>query len=166
MCDPVTLAVVSVISTAATIATEVQSAQAQNKSIGRQLDQQQAQVETQQVSAMNDRAREARKEQGRMQVAAGESGLQLSSGSVESQLLDSAMQQKQADAAIGVNADNQRQANVSEANRLYSDVHQPSIVGAGLRLVSAGVSGYAQGASSVYANQMISKKAPGSAGGG
>ncbi|MFI4965377.1 MAG: hypothetical protein ACHP9T_08435 [Caulobacterales bacterium] len=165
MCDPVTLAIVGVVSTAATIATEVQTAQAQNKAIGQQLNQQQTQVQEQKVAALNDRAREARKEQGRMQVAAGEAGLQLDSGSVESMLLDSAMQQKLSDASTGLNAEHQSQANVSEANHLYSDVQKPSIIGAGLRLVSSGVSGYAQGASNVYANQMISRKAVSSAGG-
>lgn len=164
MCDPVTLAVVAVVSTAATIATEVQTAQAQNKAIGRELDQQQAQVAAQEVSALNIRAREARKEQGRMAVAAGESGLQLSSGSVETMLLDSAMQQKLADANISLNADNQRQANVSEANRLYSQVQQPSVIGAGLRLVSAGISGYAGGQSAKLASMQISRAAGSAAG--
>ena len=162
------MAILAVVETAASIFTEGQvRPKAENKAIGNaRLTQQNQQVETQQVAALNDRAREARKEQGRMQVAAGESGLQLSSGSVEAQLLDSTMQQHLANERIGINADNQRQANASEADRLYSDVHMPTVIGAGLRLVSAGVTGYASGRSNTYANQAISRKAPGAAGGG
>lgn len=159
MCDPVTLAVVSVVSTAATIATEISGAQAQNKAIGEELQQQNKQADTQEVAALNDRAREARKEQGRMAVAAGEAGLQLDSGSVESMLLNSAMQQKQANEAIATNRDNQVEANTAEANRYYSAVQQPSVIGAGLRLVGSGITGYAQGQSAQLASMQISKAA-------
>jgi hypothetical protein len=151
--------VVAVVSTAATVATEVQSAQAQNKAIGQGLNTQNAQVKGQEVSAVTDRAREARKEQGRMAVAAGESGLQLSSGSVESQLLDSAMQQKLANESIHTNADYQRQAATAQANSQYSQVQSPSIIGAGLRLVGAGVSGYAQGHTADLSKLAVSRKA-------
>jgi hypothetical protein len=160
------MAALAVASTAASIFTEVQTANAQNKAISNELQQQNQQVQTQQVAAINDRAMQARKEQGRIEVAAGESGLQLSSGSVENQLMDSAMQQKLANEAIGVNADNQRAANTAEANRYYSDVQKPSIIGAGLRLVSSGVSGYSAATSNVYMQQMISRKAAAPANGG
>jgi hypothetical protein len=159
VCDPVTLAVVSVVSTAATIATEIQGAQAQNKAIAQELQQQNKQADAQEVAALNQRAREARKEQGRMMVAAGEAGLQLGSGSVESMLLDSAMQQKQADEGIAQNRDNLVQANTSEANRYYSAVQQPSVIGAGLRLVGAGVTGYSQGRINDLSKMTVSQKA-------
>ena len=167
MCLPaVAMAAIAVATTAASIFSEVQTADAQNKAIGNELRQQNQQVQQQETSAMNDRAREARKEQGRIEVAAGESGLQLSSGSVEMQLLNSTMQQKQFDEAVGTNADNQRQANASEASRYDSDVEKPTVVGAGLRLVSSGVNAYAGYKSNIYANPQISRRAPGSVGGG
>ncbi|HEX3888495.1 MAG TPA: hypothetical protein VHW05_13440 [Phenylobacterium sp.] len=167
MCDPVTaLAVVSVVSTAASVATEIQGAQAQNKAIGQQLQQQNQQANVQEVSSLNDRARQARVEQGRMAVAAGEAGLQLDSGSVEQMLLNSAMQQKQANEAIETNRDNQVAANTSEANRYYSSVQEPSVIGAGLRLVGAGVTGFAQGRSALLANQQISNQSGKQAAGG
>jgi hypothetical protein len=153
------MAVVAVVSTAASIATEVQAAQAQNKAIGQELRQGQQQVDEQHVSDLNNRARQARVEQGRMAVAAGEAGLQLSSGSVENMLLDSAMQQKQANEATDLNAQNQQQNLLSEANRMYSQVQQPTVVGAGLRLVTAGVTGYAQGKSMTVQRQGISQSA-------
>jgi hypothetical protein len=155
------MAALAVASTAVSVISEVQSAQAQNKAIGAELRQGYQQVAEQQASQMNDRAREARKEHGRMMVAAGEAGLQLSSGSVEAMLLDSEMQKQLADANIRTNAEHQDQNLTGEANRMYSQVQQPSIIGAGLRLVSSGVSGYAAGRSAVLARQVISQKAAG-----
>lgn len=149
----------AVVSTAASVVTEYQSAKNQNKAISDQLAQGQKQVAQQESSQLNERAREARKEQGRMMVAAGEAGLQLSSGSIEAMLLDSAMQQKLADANIGQNAENQSADQTAEANRYYSQVQAPSVIGAGLRLVSSGVQGYAAGRAATIGKQAASSAA-------
>jgi hypothetical protein len=159
------MAALAVASTAASVFTEVQTANAQNKAISAQLQQGQQQVADQVQAQENTRARQARVEQGRMMVAAGEAGLQLDSGSVENMMLDSQMQQLQANDAIKTNGEHQDQNLTSEANRFYSQVQTPSVIGAGLRLVSSGITGYNQGATAALQRQQISRAAGGSSGG-
>lgn len=144
MCDPISMAVVAVVSTGAKIVGEIQSAKAQNKAIAAQQVQQQAEIGAAQVAEINDRTRQARKEQGRIKVAAGEAGLQLG-GSVEGLLQDSLMQNSLANERTNQNTQSQRNASVAEANAAYSRVQAPSILGAGLRIATAGVSGFATG---------------------
>lgn len=158
MCLPAAaMAALAVASTAASVIGETQAAQAQNKAIRQQLQLGEQQVATQVQAEENNRARQARVEQGRMMVAAGEAGLQLSSGSVENMLLDSQMQQLQANDAIKTNGEHQDQNLVSEANRYYSQVQQPSVIGAGLRLVSSGITAYSSASQAAPAKQVISK---------
>ncbi|QOC54136.1 virion core protein, T7 gp14 family [Caulobacter vibrioides] len=159
MCDPVTMAVAAVVSTATSLITEVQSAKAQKRAIADQLTNQEAEINAATTAEMNDRARAARREQARIKVAAGESGVQLGSGSMEALLLDSVTQQQLADERGSMNNDTQLRAARSEANSMYSRVSQPSLLGAGLRLGTAGVQGYASGANLQIARKGISAKA-------
>jgi hypothetical protein len=140
------MAVVAVVSTAATVVGEIQAADAQNAAIKQQFQSQQDEIYKQETAELNDRARQARKEQARIKVAAGEAGLQLG-GSVEGLLFDSLMQTGLANERIHLNADSQREASAQEANRMFSQVQKPTLLGAALRIGAAGVQGYAGGSS-------------------
>ncbi|WP_343698847.1 hypothetical protein [Caulobacter sp.] len=153
------MATIAVVSTAAQVITEVQAAKAQKKAITAQLAEAEGEIRTAETADLNDRAREARREQARIKVAAGEAGLQLGSGSLEAMLLDSVMQQELAGERTSLNAENQLHAARAEANSQYSRVSQPTLLGAGLRIAVSGVSGYAAGAGAASAKQAASSKA-------
>ncbi|PXA96802.1 hypothetical protein DMC18_00635 [Caulobacter sp. D5] len=161
MCDPVTIAmtVVSVATTAASVISEVKAAKAQNAAIADQLANSEAEIKSAESAELNERARAARREQARIKVAAGESGVQLGSGSIEALLLDSVTQQQLAGERTQMNAETQQRAAVAEANSMYSRVQSPTLLGAGLRLASAGLQGYSAGTSLEIARKGASKKA-------
>lgn len=81
----------AVVSTATQVIGEIQSAKTQTRAIDQQLATQQQQIASQQVAELNDRQRQARREQARIKVAAGQAGLNIS-GSVTDLLNDSVMQ--------------------------------------------------------------------------
>ena len=146
MCDPVSMTIAAVASTAAGIVTQVRSAKKQEAAIREQLALSQTEIDNKATAELNDRARVARREQARIRVAAGQAGLQLG-GSIDSLLQDSLMQAGLAEERI---LDNRaaEQRNVSaEANSMLSRVERPTILGAGLQLATAGMNGYAQGKS-------------------
>ena len=134
----------AVVSTATQVIGEIQSAKQQTRAIDAQLAQQQQQIQSQQTAELNDRQRQARREQARIKVAAGQAGLNIS-GSVTDLLNDSVMQNSLAAERTNINADNQQKAAVAEANSMYSRISRPTILGAGLRIAQAGVGGYYQG---------------------
>lgn len=161
MCNPaLALAALSIGTTAVTVAQEIKSAKAQNAAISNQLDQVIQQNKEDQTAQMNDRARQARLEQGRIRVAAGEAGLQLG-GSVAGLLRDSAMQTALYDQRVTLNTQHRTDAAIADANSMYSQVKEPTAFGAGLRIVSAGVQGYLGGR-----QLMLSRQSAASAGGG
>ena len=164
MCDPVTLAVTAMATTAASVVSQISAANAQNKAISQQVAQSYQQVNNQQAAEENDRMRAARKEQARIKVAAGESGLQLG-GSIEQLLLDNQMSTGLANERSALNADNQRQSIQAEANKMHSQVQKPTLLGAGLQIATAGLGGYAQGSSLQLARKAASASAAANAGG-
>lgn len=111
----------AVVSTATQVIGEIQAAKTQTRSIDQQLAQQQQQIATQQVAELNDRQRQARREQARIKVAAGQAGLNIS-GSVTDLLNDSVMQNALAAERTNLNADNQQKAAAAEANSMYSRI--------------------------------------------
>lgn len=152
-------ATLGVASAGASFIQQAVTANSQNKAITDQLAQGQEQVKEQQASQLEQRQREGWKEQGRMQVAAGEAGLQLSSGSIESMLMDSQMQTSLDGGNINLNAEHQDQNLASEAGRYYSMVNNPSIIGSGLRLISSGLSGFNSGTANALKKNTISTNA-------
>lgn len=158
MCDPITMTVLAVAGTAATLVTQSVAADAQNKAIGQQLQTSYNESAAATVAEENDHMRAARKEQARIKVAAGESGLQLG-GSIEQLLLDSQMQTGQANARSLSNLETANNAARAQATSMYSQVEKPSLLGAGLQLASAGVSGYSQEQSLKISRPKISKQA-------
>jgi hypothetical protein len=146
MCNPaIALAVISAATTAVSVVSEVKAANRQNKAIAEQYAAQTEEIRSQEGAAINDRLRAARKEQGRVRVAAGEAGLQLT-GSVASLLQDSTMQTALYDERVRANAGARIDAATAEANSMYSQVQKPTILGAGLRVAGSAIKGYVGGA--------------------
>lgn len=147
MCEPVTImTTLAIATTAASIVSEVQSAKAQEKAIRAQLEQTNTEINQKASAEVNDRQRAARREQARIKVAAGEAGLQLG-GSIDQLLSDSLMQAGLSHERTSQNRENELLSANAEANSMLSRVERPTILGAGLRLASAGAQGYAQGTS-------------------
>lgn len=134
----------AVASTAAAVVTEVRASKSQTKAIKTQLAQTNIEIDQKATTELNDRQRATRREQARVKVAAGEAGLQLG-GSIDLLLADSLMQSGLAAERTNQNADNERLNATAEANSMLSRVETPSLLGAGLRLATAGMSGYATG---------------------
>jgi hypothetical protein len=138
----------SVATTAASIVGEVQAAKSQTAAIHEQLAEVTQQVDQKAGAEINERQRAARREQGRMKVAAGEAGLQLG-GSIDLLLKDSAMQAGLSEERTLDNRNNDIIAANREATSALSKVESPTILGAGLRLASSAAQGYSAGNSMV-----------------
>lgn len=139
------MAVVAVASTAVSVVSQVQQASAQQKAIKASQDQQQKQIQTAEVADMNDASRAQRKQASRIQVAAGESGLSLGSGSIENMLMDSLAQQNLMNGRISTNAGEQIAGSQAQANSMLAQSAGPSLLGAGLQMGLAGATGYMNG---------------------
>lgn len=151
MCEPVTALTMATIgltvaSTAASIVSETRAAKAQERAIYDQLAVAETEINDKASAEVNDRLREARREQGRIRVAAGEAGLRLS-GSVGLLLQDSLMQAGLANERTLGNREREIDAAYAEANSMLSRNERPTLLGAGLRLASAGLQGYSMGQS-------------------
>jgi hypothetical protein len=138
------MAAVAVTTTAVGVVQQIQTAKAQNAAIQNAYAVQTEQIRQNETSDINDRLRAARKEQGRIKVAAGEAGLQLS-GSVAGLLRDSTMQTALYDERIRANADNRVAGAGAEATSQFSQVQEPTALGAGLQIAGAAVKGYYTG---------------------
>ncbi len=147
MCEPVSImTALAVASTAASIVTETKAAKVQEKAIRSQLEQTNLEINQKASAEVNDRQRATRREQARIKVAAGEAGLQLG-GSIDLLLQDSLMQGGLSNARTMQNRENELLNANAEANSMLSKTESPTILGAGLRLATAGAQGYAQGSS-------------------
>lgn len=136
----------------------MQSAKAQQKTIDSQLATQQQEIRVAEVSELNERQRVARKEQARIKVAAGEAGLNIG-GSVEALLKDSLFQNQLANERTRLNAESQQRSAAAEANSMSSRIQSPTILGAGLRIATAGAQGY-YGGKSIQLQQANVAKGP------
>jgi hypothetical protein len=146
MCDPVTMTIMAVASTAAGIVGQVQSAKSQTAAIQAQATQAATEAASKASGETNDRLREARREQSRIKVAAGEAGLQLG-GSIDLLLRDSQLQSSMAAGRIQDNQGRENGATSAEANSMLSRVTSPTLLGAGLQIAGAGIQGYGAGQS-------------------
>ncbi|MCR5870677.1 MULTISPECIES: hypothetical protein [unclassified Sphingomonas] len=93
------------------------------------------------TAEINDRLREARREQGRIMVAAGEAGLNLESGGIEALLIDSAQQAGLSNSRSLANRESRKDAARTEAQARMSS--RPTALGAGLQIALSGGSAYA-----------------------
>ncbi len=135
------MAAIAVVSTAASVVGQIQAANHQADAINAQNTERKKQIDQAATAEINDRLREARREQGRITVAAGEAGLNLNSGGVEALLVDSAQQAGLADSRSLANRESRKAASNADAQAQMPSM--PTVLGAGLQIVAAGASAYA-----------------------
>lgn len=144
MCEPATLSLLAMATTAASIATQAVSARNQEKAIEAQTEAAEKETRGAATAELNERQRAARREQSRIKVAAGQAGLNLG-GSVDTLLQDSMMQAGLAGEATRDNMHNRVASQQAEASAAYSRIDKPNVLTAGLQMANAGMSGYSQG---------------------
>lgn len=133
MCNPVIAAVaVAGVSSAVGVIQQNQIAKATNKALNAQNALRKKEIDQQATADMNDRLREMRREQSRIMVAAGEAGLSLSSGGIESLLLDSAQQAELANDRSLANRESRKRA--SDAQTQSQMQSKYTALGAGLKI--------------------------------
>ena len=137
MCDPISIGIgVAVAASAVSVVGQIQSANAANASIRAQAKTKKKEIDEAATQQINDRLREARREQGRIMVAAGESGLNTSSPVVMGLLQDAEMQAELANQTTLANRESRKQATTAEADALMQS--KPTVLGAGLQIALAG----------------------------
>lgn len=144
MCLPAAIAIPVALATAATavsVVGQIRSANNAAKAIKKQYERKTEEIDDKTSAAINDRLRQARREQGRILVAAGESGLNLSSPVVEGLLMDASMQATLSNQRSLANRENAREAARTEANALMPS--KPTVLGAGLQIALSGASAWA-----------------------
>lgn len=137
------LVALSVATTAVGIYASNEAATAQQRAINAQFAAQTEEMRQQTSGEIFERDREARREQARIRVAAGESGLNLGAGSVETMLMDSAFQAGLARDRNLANLESRTKSSEAQANSELSRIERTGVLGAGLQLASAGLSAYA-----------------------
>lgn len=135
MCDPISIGL-AVVTTAVSVVGQIQSANSKAAALRAQVKVKNQQIDDQATQEIDDRLREARREQGRIMVAAGESGLNTSSPVVEGLLNDASMQASLANQTTLANRESRKQATIAEANSLMPS--KPTVLGAGLQIALAG----------------------------
>lgn len=144
MCDPLTIGIgLAVVTTAVSTIGEIQSANSANKAIKAQYAAKTKEVDQAATAEINNRLREARREEARITVAAGESGLSLESGAVKALQSDAEMQAGLANQQSLANRESRKEAARTEANA--NMVSKPTALGAGLRIAIAGANAAQQG---------------------
>lgn len=139
MCDPITIGIgIAVATTAVNVVGQIQSANAQNSALKEQYRAKAKEVDQAASAEINERLRQARREQGRIMVAAGESGVNTASPVIQGLLTDSAMQATLANEQSLANRESRREAARTEANALMTS--KPTVLGAGLQIALSGAS--------------------------
>jgi len=123
----------------------MKAAQAQADEINRQSEKQADELQDKATLESNERLRAKRREDAQIRVAAGASGLNLASGSIEAFLQDSAMQTEMDLTTISKNNDSAQQERISQTKSRLSQIKMPTALGAGLQIAKAGYSGYQAG---------------------
>lgn len=146
MCDPVTASIVvgvtAVASSAASVVSQIKSANAQTTAINEQRAVVREETRQEATGELFDQMRAARREQAQIRSAAGEAGLGLNSGSIEGLLLDSAMQSELQGSRTIANMESKHRSAETEANSMLSRISKPTALWAGLQIGSAAVSGW------------------------
>lgn len=137
MCDPISIGIgLAVATTAVSVVGQIQSANKANARIQAEHDAKQHEVDLQTSEQISSRLREARREQGRIMVAAGESGLNTASPVVQGLLTDASMQATLANQESLANRASRKREITAEADA--DMVTKPTMLGAGLQIALAG----------------------------
>jgi hypothetical protein len=146
MCLPAAIAIPVALATATaavSVVGQIQSANNAAKAIEAQYEQRKEQIDEKTSAEISDRLRQARREQGRIMVAAGESGVNTASPVIQGLLTDASMQATLSNQRSLANRESAREAARAEANAMMPS--QPTLLGAGLQIALSGASA-AQGA--------------------
>lgn len=146
MCLPAALAIpiaIAAAGTAVSVVGQIQSANKEAARIQAEHDVKQHEVDLQTSEQISARLREARREQGRIMVAAGESGLNTSSPVIEGLLQDAGMQATLSNQESLANRESRKRSITAEANAAMPT--KPTLLGAGLQIAVSGLNA-AQGA--------------------
>lgn len=139
MCNPVIAAVALAAGTEAmSVISENQSAKQSNAAVQNQNAVRKKEIDQAATEEINQRLREMRREQSRIQVAAGEAGLSLQSGSIEALLMDSATQAELSNDVSLANRESRKIASDAETQSKLQA--KTTMLGAGLRIGLAGAS--------------------------
>lgn len=157
MCEPVTLTTGLMYASMAVSAVgaygQYQSGKAQTRAINKQNEIQAQEIAEAAGLEMTERARAARRERGAMRAAGAESGINLGSNSFLAGLQVSAMNQYNDQGLILRNESNQQRARDASARSAAARIEMPTALTAALSIGSAGLQGYAAGASATRAGQ-------------
>jgi hypothetical protein len=146
MCLPAAIAIPVALATATaavSVVGQIQSANNAAKAIEAQYEQRKEQIDEKTSAEISDRLRQARREQGRIMVAAGESGVNTASPVIQGLLTDASMQATLSNQRSLANRESAREAARTEANAMMPS--KPTLLGAGLQIALSGASA-AQGA--------------------
>jgi hypothetical protein len=135
MCLPVALAIpvaLAAAGTAVSVIGQIQSANNQAAALKAQAAAKNKEIDQQTSAQIDERLREARREQGRIMVAAGESGLNTGSPVVQGLLTDASMQATLSNQESLANRESRRRATIAEANAMMPS--KPTLLGAGLQI--------------------------------
>jgi hypothetical protein len=139
MCLPAAIAIpiaLAAATTAVGVIGQIQSANAANAAIKQQYKAAAKEVDQKTSQEITDRLRQARREMGRILVAAGESGLSLESGAVKALESDAAMQASLANETSLANRESRKEALRADADSKM--VSKPTLLGAGLQIALSG----------------------------
>lgn len=137
MCDPVSIGL-AIVTTAVSVIGQSQAAKAQAKAINNANQVRQNEIDKASTAEINTRLRQARRERGNILVAAGEAGLSLDSGNVETMLLDTYQQTELSNDNSLANRESRRASTQADAESAMSKVSSPTLLGAGLQIGLAG----------------------------
>lgn len=141
MCLPLALAIpiaLAAAGTAVSVVGQIQSANNQAAALKAEVKAKNTEINQQTSQAIDDRLRQARREQGRIMVAAGESGLNTGSAVVQGLLTDASMQATLANQTSLANAESRKRATDAEANAQMPS--KPTLLGAGLQIAMSAAS--------------------------
>ena len=130
MCDPVSIGLV--VTTVASTYAAKKSADAQTSALGAQAPERANQISEAGSAQLGIRARQARVDQGRAEVAGGEAGVR--GNSYEANLGNISQQQKTDSGTIETNVSNQQLSNQTDTNAVFSRIKQPDYLSAALSI--------------------------------
>jgi hypothetical protein len=140
MCLPAAILIpvaLAAATTAVSVVGQVQAANAANAGIKEAYANKQVQINEQAAAQINARLREMRRDESRIQTAAGASGLSLQSGSILALQSDAEMQAGLANENSLANRESASIAARDEANNAM--VAKPTLLGAGLQIGLSGL---------------------------
>lgn len=111
---------------------QINSANKASARLQAQHDAKQKELDQATSQEINDRLRQARREQGRIMVAAGESGINTASPVIQGLLTDSAMQATLSNQTSLANREARSRSITAEANAMMPS--KPTVLGAGLQI--------------------------------